>query len=364
MRQARPIIVNAFQATHPLKKGYPEGHAPLYKYMTVPVFSDDRIVGVVGVANKETDYDPSDVRQLTLLMDSVWKIIERKRTEEALRDSEQRYRSLFESMDEGFALCEMIYDVQGKPIDFRYLVVNPAFGKLTGLPVDQVVGRTVKEVIPGIESFWIESFDGVVQSGRDKRFDNPVKELGKEYEAYAWRSDVGRFAVVFSDVTERKRAEEALKTLSLRDDLTGLYNRRGFFALAEQGLKTAQRMGTEILLVFGDLDNLKGINDTFGHKEGDQALVDISQILKETFRESDIIARLGGDEFVILATNSAETSAEKLINRFEQGLNDHSLQTKPSYKLAMSFGIRKRQQINFTFHYKMIYFWTWIMNHA
>ncbi len=339
VRQAKPIIVNDFQATHPLKKGYPEGHAPLYKYMTVPVFSDDRIVGVVGVANKETDYDFSDVRQLTLLMDSVWKIFERKQTEEALRESEQRYRSLFESMDEGFALCEMIYDLQGKPIDFRYLVVNPAFGKLTGLPVDQLVGRTVKEVIPGIESFWIESFDSVVQSGRDERFNNPVAELGKDYEAYAWRSDVGRFAVVFSDVTERKRAEETLKALSLKDDLTGLYNRRGFFALAEQGLKAAQRMGKEMLLIYGDLDNFKGINDAIGHQEGDQALIDISHILKETFRESDIISRLGGDEFVILAMNNIEDAAEILINRFEKVLSDHDLQRKRPYRLSMSLGI-------------------------
>ena len=94
-----------------------------------------------------------------------------------------------------------------------------------------------------------------------------------------------------------------------------------------------------MLLIFGDLDNLKGINDTFGHKEGDQALMDTSQILKETFRESDIIARIGGDEFVILAMNSFETSAEKLIDRFEKVLNDHHLQTEPSYKLSMSFGI-------------------------
>ncbi len=141
------------------------------------------------------------------------------------------------------------------------------------------------------------------------------------------------------EITERKRAEEALKTLSLKDDLTGLYNRRGFFALAEQGLKSAQRMGTEMLLIFGDLDNLKGINDTFGHKEGDQALVDVSQILRESFRESDIIARNGGDEFAILAMKSSETSAEKLINRFEQVLNNHHLQTKRSHKLSMTFGI-------------------------
>jgi len=141
------------------------------------------------------------------------------------------------------------------------------------------------------------------------------------------------------DITERKEAEEALKTLSLKDDLTGLYNRRGFFTLAEQSLKTAQRMGTEMVLIFGDLDNLKGINDTFGHKEGDRALVDTSKILKKTFRESDIIARIGGDEFVILAMNSVETTAEKLINRFEQVLNDYPLQTKRPYTLSLSLGL-------------------------
>jgi diguanylate cyclase (GGDEF)-like protein len=98
-------------------------------------------------------------------------------------------------------------------------------------------------------------------------------------------------------------------------------------------------MGKEMLLIFGDLDNLKGINDTFGHKEGDQALVDTSEILKETFRESDIIARIGGDEFVVLAMNSLETSAEKLINRYKQVLKDHYFKTKRAHKHSMSLGI-------------------------
>ncbi len=163
------------------------------------------------------------------------------------------------------------------------------------------------------------------------------KALAKVQEGASALAESNRELLV--EITERKRAEEALQTLSLKDDLTGLYNRRGFFALAEQGLKSAQRMGKEMLLIYGDLDNLKGINDTFGHKEGDQALLDTSQILRETFRESDIIARNGGDEFAILAMKSLETSAEKLIDRFEQVLNNHHLRTKPSYKLSMSFGI-------------------------
>ena len=96
VRQARPIIVNDFQAPHPLKKGQPEGHAPLFKYLTIPVFSGERIVAVAAVANKATDYDPADVRQLTLMMDAVWKIAARQRAEEELRllnlELEQRVR--------------------------------------------------------------------------------------------------------------------------------------------------------------------------------------------------------------------------------------------------------------------------------
>lgn len=84
IRQRRPIIINDFQAVHPLKKGYPEGHVQLHKYLTIPIVSADRIVGVVGVANKETDYNETDILQLTLLMDAVWKVTERKQAEEEI----------------------------------------------------------------------------------------------------------------------------------------------------------------------------------------------------------------------------------------------------------------------------------------
>ena len=94
-----------------------------------------------------------------------------------------------------------------------------------------------------------------------------------------------------------------------------------------------------MLLIYGDLDNLKEINDNYGHKEGDQALMDISHILKENFRESDIIARIGGDEFVILAMNDIENSAEILTKRFEKILNNHDFQKKRPHTLSMSLGI-------------------------
>jgi len=144
---------------------------------------------------------------------------------------------------------------------------------------------------------------------------------------------------------ERNQAEEALRTLSLIDELTGLHNRRGFFALAEQQLKIANRMKKEMLLIFADLDQLKWINDTLGHHEGDLALIEAAGILKETFRKSDIIARIGGDEFVI-TTEAVEASVNVLITRLLENLDSYNAKGDRRYKLSLSTGITRYEPEN------------------
>src|SRR3989344_693201 len=122
--------------------------------------------------------------------------------------SKLNYRNIFESMTEGFAYCQMIYDKSGSPIDFRYLYVNAAFTEQTGLPAEKVIGRTVKQVIPKIEPSWIETYNSVVQSGKSKHFENRVKSLGKYFEIRVWSVGTGQFCVIFSDITDRKIAEK------------------------------------------------------------------------------------------------------------------------------------------------------------
>jgi len=140
---------------------------------------------------------------------------------------------------------------------------------------------------------------------------------------------------------ERKRMEEEIRNLSLTDELTGLSNRRGFTLLAEQEVKLAHRIKRGMLLFFCDMDDLKLINDTHGHAQGDLALQDVSAILKETFREADILARIGGDEFVALAVDASLESEEILANRFQVNLEKRKKKDNRSYKLSFSIGIAR-----------------------
>ena len=146
--------------------------------------------------------------------------------------------------------------------------------------------------------------------------------------------------VLERDITEQKRAQEELRSLSLIDELTGLYNRRGFLTLARQQLKMASRMNRGMFLLFADLDGLKDINDHHGHPVGDQALKDVAEIMRETFREPDIMARIGGDEFVVLAIEGASAAnAEMLTFRFSNNLLDFRGKEKRPYPLSVSHGI-------------------------
>jgi two-component system cell cycle response regulator len=148
---------------------------------------------------------------------------------------------------------------------------------------------------------------------------------------------IQEFIIRFEKLMRDHRGKEALLALSLTDELTGLYNRRRFFVLTEQCLKVATRAKKRSLLLFIDVDNLKGINDRYGHTEGDLALKDLADILKKTFRESDIIGRFGGDEFVLLL-ESADEKTEILIARLHENLKDYNVGGSRRFRLSVSVG--------------------------
>lgn len=131
-----------------------------------------------------------------------------------LSDSEERHRRLFEHMTEGMAVHEIVPDQEGRPVDYRFLDVNPAFEKLTGLKREKILGKRVTEVLPGTEPYWIEAFGRTALQGEKAHLEEYSEALGRWFEAFAYQTVPGRFAVVFNDVTERKEREKELRVFN------------------------------------------------------------------------------------------------------------------------------------------------------
>lgn len=136
-----------------------------------------------------------------------------------------------------------------------------------------------------------------------------------------------------------KRAESKMRDLAFNDMLTGLYNRRGFLTFAEQLLKLSNRAQRGLILIYADMDNLKRINDDHGHEAGDRALVCIADVLKKTFRGSDVVGRVGGDEFAILALEAKAESLDALRKRLKENLKKTKYNADSMHKLTFSLGI-------------------------
>ncbi|MGD2087061.1 MAG: AAA family ATPase [Candidatus Aminicenantes bacterium] len=268
-------------------------------------------------------------------------IAERKKNEESLKISEEKFAKAFRHTPSLMVIATVEHN--------RIIEVNESFARVLGYRHEELIGHTTLEL-----NLW-------VNPERRRRF---VDELKQDKEVRNMEVEVRKksgdiCSVLLSaalihlngephvlsiaiDITDRKKLEEQLHTAAITDELTGVYNRRGFFALAEQQCKLADRTKRRMSLLFLDVDDLKIINDRFGHKSGDEALEDTANILKQTFRKSDIIGRIGGDEFAVLLTEHTESDIESVItHNIRKNFYRHNQQGGRKYHLSMSIGIAR-----------------------
>jgi PAS domain S-box-containing protein/putative nucleotidyltransferase with HDIG domain len=210
VRQAKPIIVNDFQAPHPLKKGYPEGHPQLYKYLTIPVLSQGRIVAVVGVANKATDYDEGDVRQLTLMMDTVWKMVDRQKTADELEAAAKKWRVTFDAITDGICLLDQ---------DQKILQCNQAMAELAGRPSGELLGCSCQEALSGPGAS-IENCPVPAMFQSKQRESRIVPRNGNWLQVTAdpifnRDGDVDGAVQIIADITERQQAHDKITDLNI-----------------------------------------------------------------------------------------------------------------------------------------------------
>ena len=228
--------------------------------------------------------------------------------------------------------------------DYQYIFVNKKHMSRLGLLNGQLIKRSYSEFHSKNESkMFSKKVDAVFLSGEPEQHEYKSDRDGKYFlQTFSPMKDsdgnIIAVNVISKNITKLKEIEEKLRTLSFTDELTGLYNRRGFFALAEQQVKLANRDNRERFLISADFDNFKAINDNMGHKTGDMALIETAVILKESFRDSDIIARIGGDEFAVLLIGNPPTNINKLIARLRSNMDSYKTKTKKQYKLSLSIG--------------------------
>ncbi len=285
----------------------------------------------------EVSFSSSTVLNMRILQGVFTDITARKEALEKLSDTNEYLRSLLDSVQAGI----VVIDEETRTI----VDVNPVAAQMIGLNRKDIIGQGCNKVIcrKNIQKC---AADGEQCSEKlEHLLDNMAgRKIPVLITSTIQKISGQKFIIVsFVDITERKKLEERLHKLSITDELTGILNRRGFITLAEQHIKVADRKQAPFYLVFVDINDMKLINDNWGHKAGDKALVQVAEVLK-MFRDSDIIGRLGGDEFVALlngnlAENNIVISEDMITRRINNNLAKIKKMHKNEFDLSISFGV-------------------------
>lgn len=260
---------------------------------------------------------------------------ERNRLQQQLRESEARFQAFLDHSP----TVTWMKDEQG-----RYLYVSQSCKEFLGITGDDWRGKTDFDFFPREFAARARELDlEVLSGGGSSEVEGPAAGIGEPrhwllvrfaFTDYSGRRFIGGVA---TDVTVRKMAEDMVRLQSLTDEMTGLYNRRGFSMLADQQLKHAWRHRWECALVYVDLDGLKRINDQHGHDAGDLAITSVGEALRVATRVSDVVARIGGDEFVVFAPHCDD--AEALIRRMRDAVEQYNRSEALPFKLSVSIGV-------------------------
>ncbi len=268
--------------------------------------------------------------------DLIKEMASRKGVEDELRASEEKYRSLVESTGDSIYLVNS---------EHKYIYMNRNHREIMGFSGDEWLGRSYGDFhSPEETELFKRNVDMIFDTGRSVQHEHknitgdryflqtlsPVTDPGGKITAVT---------VVSKDISRLKMMEERLHTLSITDELTGLFNRRGFFTFGEQYIKMANRQKTKVFMLYVDLDALKRINDTLGHKAGDLALTILADCLKKSFRDSDAVARIGGDEFVVFPVETAGENIGSIIARFKESLKTCNETANNGCVLSASVGV-------------------------
>ena len=290
-----------------------------------PLFEEGRVTGMTGIC---------------------FDITEQKHAEKALQENEQLLRGITDNM------LDMICTTDTDGIS-RY--ISPSYETILGYKAEDLLGNSfTNNIHPDDSGYAFSAFWAATQTKYSRRFEYRYRHSRK---GYIWLETIANpllddnqelTGVILSsrDVTERKQMEEQLKYLSLHDNLTGLYNRTYF----EQEMSRLQKGRFSLFgIIVCDIDGLKFINDTRGHKAGDDLIISAAEAIKSSFRAEDMVARIGGDEFAVLLLNCDSKTIGKACRRIRQNVSNHNKENPENYlSISIGFAISNEEKVSVT----------------
>lgn len=268
-------------------------------------------------------------------IDTALEITELKLAEEALRESERKYREILETMEDGY------YEVD---LGGSIIACNKAAARMLGYEEEELIGINYSSLCKDTASVY-RFFNEAFKSNKAKfslilemiRKDGSIGHADVSLSlTYDREGNIIGFRGLGRDITERIQFEKELKRLSFHDQLTGLYNRH-YFVNELKRLEGSREY--PIAIISADLDGLKKINDTLGHKEGDLYLKASAALFKETLRGYDLLTRVGGDEFALVLPRTDKKAGEEILNRLNRRVEEYNIATKKDFPLSISLGL-------------------------
>ena len=267
---------------------------------------------------------------------TLFDITKEKQIQSKLLHAQTQLEKIISQNDVPIANHQVIVDENGKPVDYRYLYVNPAFEKMMGMDQSQIIGKTVLELMPSTEDYWIQEFSKVAMTQVPERYTNYAKEFDKWFSVSVYSPNAGEFAVLISDVTTNIKHEEELEYISKHDDLTAIPNRY-YFNDTMRSIDKEEHYPIAILMI--DINGLKLINDSFGVDAGNEALKQVASTLQVLKKQHDFIARIGSDEFVMICPNTTIEQIQTIKNQISTHIEGYLIHDIP-YSLAMGFEVK------------------------
>ena len=248
--------------------------------------------------------------------------------------------ALFENMHDAFALHEIICDEQGNAVDYRFIAVNPAYERMMGMPGNQMIGRRVLEMFPDIGVKWIKLCGEVALQGVQQNLKQYSKIVGRHLSMSIYSPTTGRFAILAMDITDEKQHAQTVERLAYYDALTGLPNRAQLTNVLRRELEEQPAEFCGGALLYIDMDDLKLVNDSYGHSYGDAILITAAMHMVSLADPGSLVARVGGDEFIIWIPDAKERQAiESFARELVETLSSEYEVRELSFHSSASIGI-------------------------